>query len=488
MNPSLIDWMTCPYCAGRLRLKQAVLEKNGDVLYGLVECRCFVFPIVEGILLLSLSKGYGGAEEALQPYVPLQAAAVRFLERGQLDALQSWIKVHMPLASPLMDGTAGTYLEYNSRLAARLEREVAAYLDDFGRFGVLGNPVGPQRRLLRRALRALRPLPSGRAHQLGQLAQFYPARFFSPYAHSTMMQLGRLPLSGRVLSLCCGHGMFENLLRADGRAKDVVSIDGQFLNLLITRNFVRSQGPFICHDLQLGLPFPAGTFDAVFSSTCLPEIPTQRAFVQEAIRVTSRTGWTWFDCVWNGELGGPRVSPSRFYRFAQNFFARLEDYPVFFSECAGDVRRAAFDLPGPAHTYRDDPPAWTTKAEDIAQRLKVREQAQLSALVTDPQHFEGMIARPQRSWLAPEILAVSPAFDARVREGTIELKRRAGFDRLAPTFAPKGFPGYPESVTLSRTEFASPAALLERYCTGLLSVLPTAFDRASPSLAALRGA
>lgn len=469
-----------------MRLARALAEQGGDVRYGLVECRCFVFPVVEGILLLSLSKGYGGAEEALQPYVPLQAAAVHFLGRDRVDALQDWMRRHVPLAAPFLDRDAGTFLEYSSRMAGRLELEVAAYLDEYGRFGVLGNPGGPRRRLLRRARNLLRRPRSGRAHELEQLTQFYPARFFSPYAQSTMMQLGQLPLSGPVLSLCCGHGMFENLLDADGRAADVVSMDGQFLNLLVTKHFVRPQGQFICHDLQLGLPFRDGAFQAVFSSTCLPEIPAQRLFTREAIRVTARDGWTWFDCVWNGESGGPRIARDRHYRFSQNFFARLEDYWPFFRECA-QGREVAIGVPSAPQAYIDGASPWSRGPDAIGRLLGERAEVQLSALVVDPAAFAGFVSQPLREWLTAERLAPCPAYDAAAAASRIELRRRPGFERLAATFAPRAFPGYPAMAAIERGELEQPAALLQRYCAGHLSVLPARFDRGPGTLRDLIG-
>ncbi|HUR41102.1 MAG TPA: class I SAM-dependent methyltransferase [Verrucomicrobiae bacterium] len=487
MRPALIESLICPYCGGALRLGLVAEERGGDVHYGLAHCRCFTHPIVEGVLLISLSKGYGGAEESLQPYAPLQAVAVQLLEQRQLPTLKQWICTHIPLAAPFIRADPGPYLEFSSTLAARLDREVADFLDDHSRYGVLWPMRGVLNRAVRRLGRSLRPAPSGREHQLAQLEQFYPTRFFSPYSQSAMLQLGQLPLRGRVLSLCCGQGMFENLLAADGRATEVISVDGQFLNLLATRHFVRPQGQFICQDVQLGLPFADNSFDAVFSSTCLPEIPTQRHFAREAVRVTSPRGWTWFDCAWNGELGGARINPWRFYRFAQNFFEHLEDYVDFFSECAGG-RATAIAVPTAAAAYRDAAPDWTHEPRAIVAKLAQRQEAQLSALVFDHQRFPGFVAQPERNWATVANLAVSPVFEARAEGGAIHLARRAGFEKLSPNFAPKAFAGYPATGRINRADLASTERLLSMYCEGLLTVLPRNFDSPSNALSALQGA
>jgi SAM-dependent methyltransferase len=482
MRAVSIPTLVCPYCGGALAVHAVAEQRGDDIRYGLVRCRCFLFPIVEGVLLLSLAKGYGGAEEALQPHAALQIAAIRFLEQNDLPRLKAWLRRHVPLALQLTEGPLPSYLEYCSELFAQLEPAIAAFLEDQGRYEVVGTPT-PRASWLGR-LHRRRPKPRGRAHQLQQLREFYPTRFFSPYAQSALLQLGYLPLGGRVLSLCCGHGMFENLLNADGRAGEVFSVDGQFLNLMVTQRFVRPDAQLICHDVQFGLPFRDGGFDAVFSSTCLPEIPAQRGFVHEAIRVTASRGWTWFDCVWNGELGGDRINSSRFYRFAQNFFTTLEDYAALFDECAGPDRRVGLAFPGAAGLYRDSAPVWAASADERAALFASRRELQLSALVTNRTQVRAAPAQPARAWLAPGRLAVSPAFDATAADGAITLRRRAGFERLAPNFAPKAFAGYPESATLNRIAATDAPALLRDFCDGLLAVLPNGFDRQTVPLVA----
>src|SRR5947208_13774708 len=112
--------MVCPYCGGPFTVTRPVDADDERVRYGLVECRCFAFPVVDGILLLSLSKGYGGAEERLQPYVPLQVAAIRCLERDDVPGLRTWIRRHAPLAADLIEGTDETYVRFASRVDRQL--------------------------------------------------------------------------------------------------------------------------------------------------------------------------------------------------------------------------------------------------------------------------------------------------------------------------------------------------------------------------------
>src|ERR1043166_703409 len=107
MKRALIADLQCPYWGGKFEISS---ESEGDaerLSYGLLRCRCFEFPVVDGVLLLSLAKGYGGPEEELQPYAPLQVAAITYLQKKDVDGLRAWLRRHLPLAAELLDGGPG---------------------------------------------------------------------------------------------------------------------------------------------------------------------------------------------------------------------------------------------------------------------------------------------------------------------------------------------------------------------------------------------
>ncbi len=74
MLQSLIADMRCPYCGGTFAVVEGETGSGERIEWGLLRCRCFEFPVVDGVLLLSLAKGYGGPEDELHPYVPLSPA------------------------------------------------------------------------------------------------------------------------------------------------------------------------------------------------------------------------------------------------------------------------------------------------------------------------------------------------------------------------------------------------------------------------------
>ncbi len=465
--------MSCPYCGAGFSIRRAVARDGGRLRYGLIECHCFAFPVVDGVLLLSLSKGYGGAEETLQPYVPLQVAAVRFLERDDVEGLRAWIRRHAPFAGELIDGTAEPYLTFSSRLDHELGWQVRRFLGDYGEYEVLGYRRPRAVGFAKDMIAMLRWRLNGpRQPDLPTTADYYAARFFSPRVNALALQFAALPPASRILSLCCGHGVFENLLRASDRPGDVVSLDGQFLNLLITRRYADHGGSYICHDVQFPLPFRTATFDGVFSSTCLPEIPAQRTFASEAVRVTCDRGWTAFDSIWNTDVGAVRIDPHRHYRFCQNFFTRLDDYVPMFEACAGPDRRVGIDVPDAPAAYVTTP-GWVF-GDNVGAALAERADDEISVLVLGGE-FPGFV-EPGQTWLKARDLAASLAFYAERRGGRIELRRRPEFQDLHPIFAPRRFAGYPQSVTIDLSRVGDSSYISDLFTAAQVTLVPPGFS------------
>jgi methyltransferase family protein len=470
----LLEQMSCPYCGAGFRIRRTVSSDKDRLRYGLVECRCFAFPVVDGVLLLSLAKGYGGAEEALQPYVPLQVAAVQYLERDDDAGLRAWIRRHVPFAADLIDGTDEPYLTFSSRLDHQLSREVGRFLGKYGEYEVLGYPRPRPRRFAADMVAPLRwRLRAPREPDLATTADYYASRYFSPRVNALALQLGALPTASRILSLCCGQGVFENLLRATHHPADVVSLDAQFLNLLITRRYADHGGSYICHDVQFPLPFRTGTFDGVFSSTCLPEIPGQWTLVSEAVRVTSDRGWTDFDSIWSTEMGAHRIDPQRYYRFCQNFFTSLDEYVPMFQACAGPHRRVGVDVPDAPAAYLTAP-GWVFDS-DVDTALADRADDEISVLVVG-REFPGFV-EPDRPWLsAGDHMAASLAFHVSRRDGRLELQRRPGFDTLHPVFAPRRFSGYPQTASIDLSRVGDSAYLTGLFTAAQVTLVPPAFS------------
>jgi SAM-dependent methyltransferase len=454
--------LVCPYCLSPFTVAKA-LESDGDrVRWGLARCGCFTFPIVDGVLLLSLAKGYGGSEEALQPYTPLQVAALEFLHADDLPALRAWIDRHVPLLARLIRPEPLAYLDFMRDLNGRLYREVERDLHAWGRWEVLGRRASYRRQPSAR--KAFAATWAG-ATWLGLRARwapavfesFYVARFVTPQLEELRLRLRPLPFDGPLLSIACGHGPFELLVQARQPAADIVSVDGQLLNLFVTRRFVNPEGDYICHDVQFPLPFADGAFAGVFSSSCLIEIPTQASFVREAVRVTSASGWTIFDAI--GPEPDTRVTPTRFYRVCQNSLGSLAEYLRLLGECANGRPLHMTTSTGVGPWHRD---------AGLLTGLRMASFA-VTSLAID--------ATVQATTLTPgerARLHVNPKFDVRDEKGRLigrlrpeQLRQRRRHPDLVSTL--------PEEITIEKARL-SDAEFVAGLCrTGVLALLPDRF-------------
>ncbi len=497
MRRRSLEFLRCPYCGDRFRV--AWSDDDDCIEYGLLCCSCFEFPIVEGVLLLSLARDSGGPENSLLPYVALQVAAIRHLQRGDVAGLKDWIRAHVPLAAALIDGAFESYLEFSAAYDLARRKATNLFLARAADLGVVGDvraraQLAHKLRILsetspflglfhhqlariRNARLTARIAADPHAHELEQLAGYYAQRFFSPRAIATSVYLRHLPLAGRMLSVCSGHGMFENLLSISGRVpSELVCLESHWISLLVIRRIIGVDADWICHDVQFGWPFQDGAFEGVFSSTCLPEIPPQRHFIAEAVRVTAPRGWTMFDSIWTADSGAARVDPMRQYRFCQNFLDDLGACVELFRRSLPPGRVAAFDVSGSPADYLG-PPTWLFDEPSIELALRAPRDIEINALVIAERDFSGFVSDASLAWIEPQRLSLSPAFDVTDDGPTLQLKRRRRYARPDFNFAPRGFGILPEEIQLVKNELRDPQRLRDLYCRGILAPLPWKFSR-----------
>jgi hypothetical protein len=466
MRRELISQMVCPYCLGRFSVTHSMEESGeGRINWALLRCRCFEFPVVDGVLLLSLAKGYGGSEEVLAPYVPLQVAAFEYLRADDLAGLRGWIERHVPLLHRLIGPQPIDYLSFSKELNARLwpqvEKDLFAWNDYevLGRRGALKHRRGLVNTLattrigygVMRARRWLSP---------HVWTTFYLTRFVSNELAGLRTRLRNIRINGPLLSLCCGHGPFELLLSGRTPKVPVVSIDGQVLNLFVVKRFIAPDSSYICHDLQFALPFEDNVFSEVFSSTCLSEIPSQAHFIRESRRVTSESGWTMFDAVTPDEDG--RVVPTRYYRVCQNHFASLDDYQKLMVECAGG-RAVHFTSVNPPE------PHWT----DEAAALKSVRSATFVFNAGAASDFQ-FAGQPGFSTEECALLAVNPRYQVQVEDSKLSGRLRLR-ERARAKFNKQVLGGPPSEISIDRRRLDDPAYLEGLYRSGAIVLLPRNF-------------
>jgi SAM-dependent methyltransferase len=457
MRYDLIDSMRCPYCLSKFGVSSVVEEDGKGIRFGLIRCSCFEFPIFEHVLLLSLAKGYGGSEENIQPYVPLQAAAIEYLKQKDLPALERFVQRHIPLLSSLISQRNIPYLEFSLKRLASLAGQTRDVLIHFGQYGILG-----ARGLVRAAPKHLRLLywllTSSVALRLYFLRQrlspnvlddFYVKRYLSGDLFLLEAMLKTQPQVHKILSLCCGHGLFEVAAGRVFSDLKFTCMDGQILNLFIVKKYFCPEGDFICHDLQFPLPFCDKAFDATFSSTCLQEIPTRASFVSEQSRVTADSGWALFDSFWWPE---PRVSPIRHYRFLQNFQDTSLDSYRLIAECSGG--KNVFVLRYPEDRDPEWMPKWVSASDEIRELLAQPKGGLPTAMLSRS-------AVPL--FLSPDDVSgtrfmISPCYSTKHEKGvTIFVKKKM-----------KGYTTLPQEVCVADDKKYQPETLRTLYASGVL--------------------
>jgi hypothetical protein len=465
MRRELVDQMKCPYCLGHFNVAHEHEQAAGHIKWALLRCRCFEFPVVDGVLLLSLVKGYGGSEETLAPYVPLQVAAIEYIRAGDIAGLRRWIARHIPLIHRLISPDHVDYLGFSRDLNARLWPEVEKDLFAWNRYEVIG-----RRGALRHRPGSIDRFASTRVGSWLMRARrrffpqiwgtFYVNRFISTEFANLRTRLRDVRIAGPVLSLCCGHGPFELLLRGRNPTVPVVSLDGQLLNLFIVKRFVAPDASYICHDVQFPLPFKDGVFSEVFSSSCLSELPSQAQFIRESRRVASSTGWAMLDGVTPDVAG--RIVPTRFYRVCQNHFESLEDYRKLMLECA-DNRALHFTPVEPAEAR------WTSDAAALA-------GSDSATFLFHDGPLSGVQSLRQDGFTSEErtMLAVNPRYRAKVEATRIVGRLRLG-ERMATKLKMLKLGALPAEIEVDRRKLDDPAYLKSLYESGLIVLLPRNF-------------
>jgi hypothetical protein len=371
----------------------------------------------------------------------------------------------VPLIHRLIGPQPIDYLSFAKELNARLWPQVEKDLFDWNDYEVLG-----RRGALKRKRGFVNTLATTRIGYGVMRARrrlfphvwttFYLTRFVSNELASLRTRLCNVRIDGPLLSLCCGHGPFELLLRGRTPKVPVVSMDGQVLNLFVVKRFIAPDSSYICHDVQFALPFEDSVFSEVFSSTCLSEIPSQAHFIRESRRVTSESGWTMFDAVTPDEDG--RVVPTRFYRVCQNHFASLDDYQKLMVECAGG-RTVHFTSVNPPE------PRWT----DDAAALK---SAPSATFVINAGAASGFQFAGQSGFSTEEraSLAVNPRYQVQVEDSKLSGRLRLG-ERVRAKFKKQMLDGLPNDVSIDRRRLDDPAYLEELYRSGVIVLLPKNF-------------
>lgn len=258
----IVENLHCPFCGGNLKVQEIFEAHNDQILYGVVHCQCFAFPIVEGILCL------------LPPYYEKQKAAVDSLQNGLfMKARDKLLSLDEATVSRSMKGFrllnkfAGKMgLSFFDKLYQRMiEIFTHRVLESRNFFDLL------DRSLVRGSL----------------YRDYMKFRFSTPSLLVGFILLAATHEKNIKRIIDIGSGFGHNLFFMSRLypESDLFAVDWDFFQLYVSKLFFSLKTVYICADLNYPFCFPDNFFDMAFTSDCLHYIICKKIFVDEMKRL-----------------------------------------------------------------------------------------------------------------------------------------------------------------------------------------------------------
>ena len=271
--------MRCPDCEQGFKFQAAPNESRDDIRYGVLECRCFRYPVVDGVPILL--KGQVGLfafwdRSVVESEGPKVSKLAELVAAGKgFEALVSCLSF-----------TPG--LRLLNRIASSRYRKM---LPSPGRKLTESLPgwriwhSGPVPELTRKRLEArVRTMLNGDRSRLtaedlfelyfgawtpsysGNLG-YYLHRFTVPRTLAAFSLVRLLPAADKpVLDLGCGFGPFAHYLTKRRHPTTVIGADFNFYLVWGQKHLIAPTGAFVCADANFRLPFADDAFSSVFCS------------------------------------------------------------------------------------------------------------------------------------------------------------------------------------------------------------------------------
>lgn len=258
MDSVALDLLRCPDCRQPFRFTPAAAEGGASANYGILRCRCYRYPVVDGIPIIlkghvGLLSFWSGEVESKGPHVEELCGLV---EQGQglealiqclaftprvsfLDHLPGWRLWH----SGVVPALARKWVERRLRAMLTRDRHNLSAEDWFEFF--FGEHAATDTPLL----------------------EVYRNRFVLPRTLAALSLLRLIPPSDRpILDLACGFGPFGHYLTNRPKPTPVIGLDFNFYLVWGQKHWISPGGTFLCADATVRLPFADDAFSGVLCS------------------------------------------------------------------------------------------------------------------------------------------------------------------------------------------------------------------------------
>jgi ubiquinone/menaquinone biosynthesis C-methylase UbiE len=254
MNSDTISALHCPTCGSKLKIEDRIEVVQDNILYGIVTCDCYRYPIVEGILVLR--------SEGISNWV-VNALKRRDLS-GALLILTRW------------DTLLASYLFYKNP-----KPSIAKALKTLAKLSSKKHVLDAKNYSFRQLIEKL---------GLGSFGIYLTHRLS---AHTFWNNYALLPLikenypNYSLLDYGCGAG-HSSFVHSHFASK-IIGVDSSFWVLLLAqKNCPTSQ--LICSDGFSPLPFENQTFDVVLGLDCFHYVKSKVTLGNEFQRVVKPQG------------------------------------------------------------------------------------------------------------------------------------------------------------------------------------------------------
>lgn len=312
---AFIPLLICPECSQALRWTQVEQPQAVEGEYGVLECPCSSYPVVDGIPILTHRKisvldhvsGAVGLEG------PSPAELVRKVEERQgLQALLSLV------VFPVIPASLNR--EPFQELAKRPPLlEIGLIL----RKNLVKWHLFQHHRL---TARDWLELIYHRSPVQGDYFNYFFFRFGQPRHLAALSLLSVLPRRDKpLLDLACGFGHLIHYLTQSPQRHRVVGFDRLFFQLWVAKHFIAPQAQFVCGDAEDPLPFQDGAFSGVVCSDAF-HLLRRKAEVLAELRRCAPGGALLLTRVGNREVRpneGSELSPEEYLSLSGNSPVRM---------------------------------------------------------------------------------------------------------------------------------------------------------------------
>jgi len=352
MNLETLGWLTCPDCSSIFKVAHQSTGSPGTITNGVASCDCRNYLVIEGILVFSRRP-------------PLSRLTVDGLTKiGLPEALFFLSEPRDKQEVALCEAWLGSLVENlnsrNSLLTANLAR-------------------------LERVRKATSFFCAVDEWDIGEQGNFFKTRFAGATYITALPLLSLIGEStGPILDLGCGTGHHSAIISRLHPGRRLLCVDHSLTCLFLHRRFFSQDTDLIWLDAEEPLPFPAGSFGAVFVSDILDWVPAKDVVMSEINRVCSDDSMVLLSHLHNPDSNDPwKGSPlpaSEWLRLMTKPYSSALIDEVTFDEF---VRFGRLDLSTPCSEQAiAQADAYTVVAADHPDIFRLHEDVDLGLHVT----------------------------------------------------------------------------------------------------------